>query len=76
MFLFGKQNIELIQDEMKQYDDFLVGDFMDSFHNLTFKDSMILTWAKNDCPASFILKVRDQSYFLQIGLCLFVDDAD
>ena len=57
--------MNLIQDEMKEYDDILVGDFMDSFHNLTFKDSMILTWAKNDCPSSFIMKVRDQFLYLE-----------
>lgn len=30
--------------------DIIVGDFHDSFHNLTYKDSMFLTWAKHSCP--------------------------
>lgn len=49
----------LLESE-KQHDDLLVGDFIDSFHNLTFKDSMLLTWAKAYCPVTFIFKESDK----------------
>ena len=56
MFLFGNQKKETLRTEIDEFDDVLVGDFADSFHNLTFKDSMVLTWAKYHCTSEFILK--------------------
>ena len=47
MFLIGASADEpssLVEDELEEHDDILLGDFVDSFHNLTFKDSMFFTW--------------------------------
>ena len=47
VFLLANENLDLLADELNIYDDVLAGDFQDSFHNLTFKDSMLMTWAKD-----------------------------
>ena len=56
VFIFGSGNYKNLNSEIEKYDDILIGDFDESFHNLTFKDSLLFTWAKNDCPSSFIMK--------------------
>ena len=59
VFLFGRKDQKKLEPE-KVHDDILIGDFDDSFHNLTFKDSMFLTWAKHNCPVKFIFKEKDK----------------
>ena len=31
-------------NDVEDVDDLLIGDFHDSFHNLTYKDSMLVNW--------------------------------
>ena len=59
VFLLANKNLNQISSEAVTYDDILAGDFLDSFHNLTFKDSMLMTWAKEKCPSKFIFKGDD-----------------
>ena len=59
VFLFGQKDQETLEGE-KKHNDIMIGNFDDSFHNLTFKDSMLLTWAKYNCPVSFIFKEKDK----------------
>ena len=59
VFLLANKNLNQISTEAATYDDILAGDFLDSFHNLTFKDSMLMTWAKEKCPSKFIFKGDD-----------------
>ncbi|XP_067681600.1 beta-1,3-galactosyltransferase 5-like [Haliotis asinina] len=50
----------LIQQENTVYGDILQGDFLDDYHNLTYKTLMGLTWAVNHCKeAKLIIKVDD-----------------
>ena len=56
------KDLNIIDKEIQRYDDALIGDFVDSFHNLTFKDSMLLTWVKEECQARFILKGDDDVF--------------
>ena len=56
VFMFGNQKIDTLLEEQSQYDDILIGNFTDDFHNLTFKDSMVFTWAKDHCNALFVFK--------------------
>ena len=43
-------------------DDIIVGNFKDAFHNLTYKDSMLVTWVKHECPAAlYIFKGDDDT---------------
>ena len=45
-----------------KYNDILLGDFDDSFHNLTYKDSMFFTWARFGCPdLAYIFKGDDDT---------------
>ena len=61
VFLLGmeshsaKQNAEF--KRLETNDDLIVGDFVDSFHNLTYKDSMFLTWVKHECPGALYVRV-------------------
>ena len=59
VFLLANKNLNQISAEAATYDDILAGDFLDSFHNLTFKDSMLMTWAIEKCPSKFIFKGDD-----------------
>ena len=61
-YLKCQKDLNLIDKEIQRYDDALIGDFVDSFHNLTFKDSMLLTWVKEECQARFILKGDDDVF--------------
>ena len=70
VFLFGKQDIGPIQKEIDRFGDALVGDFIDSFHNLTFKDAMLLQWAQDSCHARFILKGDDDVF---VSLLYFIE---
>ena len=77
VFLFGKKDIGPIQKEIDRFGDALVGDFIDSFHNLTFKDAMVLEWAKESCHSRFILKGDDDVFVSSIlPLGWFIEDAD
>ena len=58
VFLFGKNGREIYEKE-KDNDDLLIGDFNDSFHNLTMKDSMLYTWARQKCKVSYIFKGKE-----------------
>ncbi|XP_046557968.1 beta-1,3-galactosyltransferase 5-like [Haliotis rubra] len=50
----------IIQQENTVYKDILQGDFLDDYHNLTYKTLMGLTWAANHCKeAKLIIKVDD-----------------
>ena len=46
----------------KSFDDILFGDFDDSFHNLTYKDSMFFTWARYGCEnVDYVFKGDDDT---------------
>ena len=45
-----------IYEDEKNHEDLLIGDFEESFYNMTMKDSMLLTWAKSGCTVPFIFK--------------------
>ena len=61
VFLFGQDGAN-VQSEIDAYGDVLVGDFVDSFHNLTFKDAMMLKWVQMECHARYIFKGDDDVF--------------
>ena len=63
LFLFGHDDVEKLEIEAAEFDDVLVGDFDESFYNLTYKDSMLVTWNKNHCNALFIYKAEAENRF-------------
>ncbi|CAG5120305.1 unnamed protein product [Candidula unifasciata] len=63
-FLLGKTNdsalTEKLWQEHRTYNDTVMGDFIDDYHNLTLKGVMGLRWVKDHCPnAAFVLKIDD-----------------
>jgi len=70
LFLFGnsyngkvsKNKLKQLENESNEFDDILIGDFSESFYNLTFKDSMLFTWVKNACKTSFLFKVMELTF--------------
>ena len=65
LFLFGHDDAEKLKIDAAEFDDVLVGDFDESFYNLTFKDSMLVKWNNKHCNASFIFKVKAKNKFTQ-----------
>ena len=66
IFLLGMDSSSYKQnrafEKLEKNDDLLVGDFVDSFHNLTYKDSLFLTWMKHECPsATYAFKGDDDT---------------
>ncbi len=60
VFLFGRGEEFYLKQEAENFDDILMGDFRESFYNLTFKDSMFFTWAVNSCTKTqFVFKGSD-----------------
>lgn len=64
VFLIGKTENSSDYDELDQHDDILVGNFVDSFQNLTFKDSMFFAWALEAAPHMEICYKGDDDIFL------------
>ena len=49
-----------IEKEAKTEGDLVQGDFMDSYHNLSYKNVMGKLWASTFCPqAEFVVKSDD-----------------
>ena len=42
--------------EAAKFQDILVGDFYESFYNLTLKEALLLKWYKSECQTKFIFK--------------------
>jgi len=73
IFLLGMTKLE----ELEKDDDLLVGDFVDSFHNLTYKDSLFLTWLKHECPsATYAFKGDDDTLVNPFELEKLVQEED
>ncbi|XP_059483707.1 beta-1,3-galactosyltransferase 5 isoform X2 [Neocloeon triangulifer] len=49
-----------VEKEAMQYDDIIQGNFLEDYHNLTYKHAMSLQWAVQFCPqAKFLIKQDD-----------------
>ncbi|XP_064622482.1 beta-1,3-galactosyltransferase 1-like [Lineus longissimus] len=67
VFLFGRQGTKLkndfLHEEAVQYNDIVVGNFRDSYRNLTIKTLMGLKWVTNHCSNSkYIFKTDDDMW--------------
>jgi len=79
-FLIGlTENASLsqeIQREGEKYDDIFVGNFIDSYENLTLKSIFMLNVASEFCPKSkFIFKLDDDVYANLKAIKTFLDGA-
>ncbi len=50
VFLFGLPQNSSYLSELAEHDDMVVGNFHDSFQNLTYKDSMFFSWVSESIP--------------------------
>lgn len=63
-----------IQEEDDLHQDFLQGDFKDTYENLTYKHVMVLKYMVYHCPnAEYLLKVDDDAF---VNMPNFVDFID
>ncbi|CAL1538012.1 unnamed protein product [Lymnaea stagnalis] len=71
IFLVGKpdndDSLFLLNKEKMQYNDLLVGNYADSYRNLTLKVIHGFNWSANYCPSSYIIKTDDDC-FVNTGL--------
>lgn len=66
-FLMGTVKLESLQrkidDEESKYHDIIQGNFVDSYHNLTYKHTMALKWFTENCPnVKYLLKIDDDVF--------------
>ena len=66
IFMIGStSNMSLqvqIQEEARKEGDILLGDFIDSYRNLTVKVQQGLCWALRNCNANYVLKTDDDCF--------------
>ncbi|XP_018571854.1 beta-1,3-galactosyltransferase 5-like [Anoplophora glabripennis] len=69
----GKDIQEKLEEESKQHSDLLQGNFVDTYHNLTYKHVMGLKYAVYHCSqAKFVLKVDDDVFVNIPTLKMFI----
>jgi hypothetical protein len=52
-----------LEDESNLYQDMVIGPFLDSYRNLTYKHVMALKWVHYHCPeARYVLKSDDDVF--------------
>lgn len=69
MFLVGQSNSSrlnnLLKQEARVYKDVVIGDFLDTFRNLSLKTLLGLQWSLRHCQAKYILKT-DEDCFVNV----------
>jgi len=73
-FLVGKNDQDEIEpelvDEANQYQDMIIGDFHDTYRNLTAKSTLALQWSNDHCSNFESLLLVDDDIQLQLQLIL------
>jgi hypothetical protein len=73
-FLVGKDDQDEIDpglvDEANQYQDMIIGDFHDTYRNLTAKSTLALQWSNDHCANFESLLLVDDDIQLQLQLIL------
>lgn len=66
VFLIGQSMVHLsnnvIDNEINDYHDILLGSYVDSYRNLTIKTMHGLDWVRRNCPCKYVLKTDDDVY--------------
>lgn len=64
----------LVQGEADRHQDILIGNFIDTYKNLSIKHELALRWVTQNCPkAKFVLKADDDAFVDVYGLFAFLD---
>lgn len=66
-FILGSVLTKIVQTQIEREDaehnDIIQGNFIDSYHNLTYKHTMVLKWASTNCPeAKYVIKLDDDVF--------------
>ncbi|XP_013196576.1 beta-1,3-galactosyltransferase 5 [Amyelois transitella] len=78
LFLLGEQNkssgtFHDTYNESAIYGDVILGNFIDAYHNMTYKHVMGLKWVAHHCPAAkYVLKTDDDMVVNSHGLRMFL----
>lgn len=77
VFLVGKSLDEkvnaLIEIEAQQHNDVVIGDFLDTYRNLTYKTLLTLEWPDNHCQnAQYIMKTDEDCYINVISIIKWI----
>ncbi|RUS80954.1 hypothetical protein EGW08_011274 [Elysia chlorotica] len=71
VFLIGQtknnNHTSMLKTEKAVHQDLLIGNYMDTYRNLTLKVLPGFTWSVNHCPCSFLVKTDDDC-FVNAGL--------
>jgi hypothetical protein len=66
-----------IKREMKTYNDLIIGNFVDSYDNLTLKTMSLLEWTKTYCSeARYLLKTDDDAWVNVPNILKIIDRID
>ena len=78
MFLVGRSNgsnlNNLLQHETQIYRDIVIGDFHDSYRNLSLKTLLGVKWSLGHCQPTYILKTDEDCYVNVIALVQWLHD--
>lgn len=78
VFLVGKSNNfildELVHHEAREYHDIVIGNFLDTFRNLSLKMVRGLEWAYKFCQPQYILKTDEDCYINTHSLIEWLKD--
>ena len=78
-FFFGSIDkstaaLEALKQESEQYGDIVVGSFKDSYHNLSLKMAVVITWVARNCPDIAAAVKVDMDTYVNIDLLFSLMD--
>ena len=68
VFILGVNNTKKkeVEEEAQQHGDIVQADFIDAYHNMSYKNLLGLTWVANWCPQAKLVVKTDDDYFIDI----------
>ncbi|XP_071958360.1 beta-1,3-galactosyltransferase 1-like [Antedon mediterranea] len=62
-----------VEEENKEYNDIIIGDFDDTYKNLTLKTIQTLKWSTQFCPdANYVMKTDDDMFVHYLNIVQFL----
>ncbi|XP_067039650.1 beta-1,3-galactosyltransferase 5-like isoform X2 [Acropora muricata] len=78
VFLIGRSNSSrlnnLVNQEARVYKDIVIGDFHDTFRNLSLKTLLGLQWSLGHCQAKYIFKTDEDCFVNVLSLLEWLQD--
>ncbi|GFS12432.1 beta-1,3-galactosyltransferase 1-like [Elysia marginata] len=78
-FFFGSsglsaQQLEFLKEESERYGDIVVGEFLDSYHNLSLKMAVTISWVAQNCPNVKAAIKIDMDTYVNVNLLVTLID--